>query len=413
MNILWLSHLIPYPPKGGVLQRSYNMIKELSKYHDVHLLAFNQKDLIGPFYPSIDDALSDSKKNLSKFCNEVYFFDIPSDKNKLTKLWLAFRSVFTKEPYNINWLKSKKFEHFLESYLKNTSFDFVVFDTISLILYFDLCSDIPSALDHHNIESHMLIRRATKEDNFLKRWYFKQEGQRLKRYEKKFCPNYSFNFTCSSVDSQRLRELSPKSTVETIPNGVDISYFYPWESTKDQDQTKSLIFAGTLSWYPNTEAVLFIAQKIWPLLKQEAPDVVIDIIGANPPPQIQQYAEQDPKFRVHGLVDDLRAMINSATVYICPIFDGGGTKLKILDALAMGKAIIATRLACEGIEVTNGLDVLFAETPEEFATGVVELFSNTSARKRLGHNARKLAEEKYSYTFIGKSLSVAIEKHSK
>ena len=167
----------------------------------------------------------------------------------------------------------------------------------------------------------------------------------------------------------------------------------------------SIIFAGTLSWYPNRQAVDFLAREIWPRLKAAAPKSSVDIVGANPPAELLELGRRDPDFRVHGFVDDVRTYLDRASVYVCPITDGGGTKLKILDALAMGKAIVADPIACEGIDVTDGVDVVFASRPEEYVSAIRRLFSDREERMRLGENARRLAEAKYAYSMIGEKLA--------
>lgn len=409
MKILWLSHFIPYPPKGGVLQRGYHLLKQTAKHHDVHLLAFNQKDLIAPLFSDVETGINEAKTALQKFCKTIEFLPIPCDQNKFTKKALAFKSLFTKFPYTLNWLESSEFEQRLKSILSETEFDFIHFDTISLAPFKHLCGSTPCSLDHHNIESHMLYRRAGKESNILKKLYFYQEGKRLERYEKLFCPEFTFNFTCSEIDTERLLEISPTSHAHTIPNGVDTEYFKP-----DSAYTKRnrLIFAGTLSWYPNIEAVNFIATKIWPEIKAQFPDIRLDIIGANPPDNIVALAKNDPAFHVHGFVDDIRPLLNEAKCYVCPIKDGGGTKLKIIDALSMGMAIIADDIACEGINVTDKKNVLFASTTEEYLTAIHSVLNNASLQNQLEQQARKLAVNEYSYDSIGMQLSALFVKYS-
>lgn len=402
MRILWLSHLVPYPPKGGVLQRSYNLIREVAKYHTVDLLAFNQTALLRPLFDDLDKGLAEAGTVLGSFCDNVEFLPIPSDQGRAGAYVLALKSLITKDPYTINWLKSKSFGKRIEQYLCKHDYDLVHFDTISLIPYMKYVNDVPIVLDHHNIESHMLLRRASKEDNALKKWYFLQEGRRLEKIEKVVCPNFSLNITCSDIDNDRLKSIAPGCKAEVIPNGVDVDYFKHDKSIK---QTKSLIFAGTLSWYPNIEAVRFIANILWPRIKELFPDVSIDIIGANPPSDLVDLSKKDPMFRVHGFVDDVRPYIDAAAAYLCPINDGGGTKLKILDALAMQKAIVAHSIACEGIDVTDGEDVMIADDADDYMRCLDKLLNDEDLRLCMGRHARQLAEEVYSYDKVGKKLS--------
>jgi glycosyltransferase involved in cell wall biosynthesis len=408
MKILWLSHLIPYPPKGGVLQRSYHLLNQLTKYHDVDLLAFNQKELIGPLFNSVEEGEQEALKHLSAICNKVEFFEIPCDKSPINKKLLAFKSLFTRFPYTLNWLLSEQFSARLKELIYKEKYDFIHFDTISLAPYLSSCNSIPTSLDHHNIESHMLFRRASKETNIVKKLYFFQEGKRLEKYERIYCPKFSFNFTCSDVDTKRLLEISPTSFAHTIPNGVDTTYFTP---EPPLEKKNSLLFIGTLNWYPNIEAVEFIAQKIWPQIKRDIPETQVDIIGANPPDSIKRVAQNDKNFYAHGFVDDILPYFKQAKCYVCPIKDGGGTKLKILDALSMGMAIVADPIACEGIDVTDRKDVVFAETPAQYMAAITEILQDQKLRETLQLNARKLAVKMYSFDNIGKELSSLFQKY--
>lgn len=409
MKILWLSHFVPYPPKGGVLQRGYHLLKQTSKEHEVHLLSFQQDDLMAPLFDNLEQGLYESKEHLSALCESVKILPIPSDKNKYTKYFTALKSLLTQYPYNINWLLSEEYAKELQKLISENTFDFIHFDTISLAPFKEHCMGIPCSLDHHNIESHMLIRRAKKESNLFKKAYYMQEGKRLEAYEKKKCPEFNFNFTCSDIDTQRLISLSPTSKVHTIANGVDTEYFNPEPFETKQD---SLLFIGTLSWYPNIEAVMFIANVIWPKIKDKLPSIHVDIIGVNPPQELVELSKQDPRFHVHGFVDDIIPFFKKTKCYVCPIKDGGGTKLKIVDALSMGMAIIADPIACEGIDVTDRHDVYFAQTQDEYVDGIIDILSNENTRHTLESNSRQLATDLYSYDSIGLGLSNLFIKYA-
>ncbi|MDX2505576.1 MAG: glycosyltransferase [Gammaproteobacteria bacterium] len=402
MRILWLSHLVPYPPKGGVLQRAHYMLREVARYHEVDLVAFNQKSLMAPFFPSLEVGLDEAEKVLGEFCRDTYFLDIPADKTKSGKYLMALKSIFSSDPYTINWLKSKEYAQLVDRLLAENEYDLVHFDTISLLPYFDSIGSIPAVLDHHNIESHMLLRRVENETNALKKWYYGQEGKRLEKFEKEYCPQFALNITCSEVDANRLQEIAVGCRAVEVPNGVDIDFF---KADGSEHRPNSLIFVGRLNWYPNTAAVRFIAHQLWPALKAAIPDINIDIIGANPPEDLVALSGEDLDFRVHGFVDDIHSFMNTAAVYLCPITDGGGTKLKILDALSMKKAIVAHPIACEGIRVSNGKNVMFAESVDDYVAAIKQLFKDGERRKAMGKEARALIEAEYSYTKIGKQLS--------
>ena len=402
MNVLWLSHLVPYPPKGGVLQRSYNLLREVSRYHQVTLIGFVQSDLISAMYSDLDVGMHDAVKHLRKFCDDIKFIEIPCEERIHGKKILASKSLFTATPYTINWLKSDRMHAVLRDVKKIKSFDVIHYDTISLSPYLAEFPLSPKVLDHHNIESHMMARRAQHENNIIKKTYFYLESKKLLKYEKAVCNNYDRHITCSELDSDRLKDVDPSLTIDVIPNGVDTNYFSP---KLDCCEPGTLIFAGGLSWYPNRDAMLYFARDIWPSLKVHLRGVVMNVVGKSPPSELVKLATIDDNYRVHGFVDDVREYIGRSEIYVCPIRDGGGTKLKILDACAMGKAIVAHPNSCEGLDMKDNVDVMLASTPEEFVEKIVYLHNNKDIRIGLGNNARKLVVDKYSFTGIGKKLS--------
>ena len=405
MRILWVSHLVPNPPKAGVLLRSHNLVKELSRHHHVDLLAFNQKGLVTPYFESYEQGTMQSYEFLSSICNKIRFIDCPMDKRKLSKFFCAMSSLIARNPYSVNWLKSKDFAQALAQMCQESNYDAIHFDTISLAPYINyINSDKPVVLtlDHHNVESHMLIRRAQQETNILRKIYFYQEGFRLQRIEEKYCPMFHSNITCSELDSNRFATFIKGANFKSIPNGVDVDFFKP---SHKQPESKRLIFIGTLDWYPNTRAVRFIAKEIWPRVKLRIPDIKIDIIGSRPPSDIVDISQAEANFNVHGFVDDIQIFLDTATAYVCPINDGGGTKLKILDAFSSGKAVIADPIACEGLNAQDEHNVLFASTPDEFVAQIERIINNPDLRMTLESNARKHVEDHFSFRAIGQELA--------
>ncbi|MGH8202865.1 MAG: glycosyltransferase family 4 protein [Steroidobacteraceae bacterium] len=408
MKVLWFSHLVPYPETGlGVLQRSYHLVRELSRAHEVYLLAFVQPRIIEDLLGDVDEGLQRAREHLEQYCARVELLPIPSERSASARLWLAARSLVGAHPFTIKWLQSEFARKVAADWNASIAFDVVHLDTLSLAPYRKMFPHSAKSLDHHNIESDMMLRRARIEKHPLKRLYFWQEGLRLRLYERRVCPRFDLNVTCSSLDTQRLERVAPGVVVAEVPNGVDTNYFQP---SRDREQPDSLVFAGNMSWYPNATAMLFFADRVWPVLKARVPGVTMDVIGGNPPRRLLALAASDGQFRVRGFVPDVRPYISRAALYVCPIMDGGGTKLKILDALAMGKAIVSHPIACEGIEVRDGRDVIFASEPNEFVINIATLLASPERRRQLSSNARSLAESSYSYAFIGRRLVNEIER---
>lgn len=402
MRILWLSHLVPYPPKGGVQQRSYNLIRELARHHEVDVVAFYQAA-----HHRDDNALQEAIAHMGQFCRMRAVLPLPVDGHRWRKPALALQSLWG-EPYTVRWTRCPRYAAAVAAAAADTAYDAVHLDTISLAPYAQLpgpLRQVPKLLNHHNIESAMLLRRAELERSPLKAWYYRQEGQRLERFEQATARWFAAHLVCSSLDADRLRSQCGQTLpIEVIPNGVDTGYFSP-DPTLPAPPPDSLVFAGRLSWYPNAAAMRWCVEDLWPRIKAQRPRARLAIVGSSPSAQLLQAAATDNALTVPGFVDDVRPWIQGAQVYLCPITDGGGTKLKILDALAMGCAIVAHPVACEGIDVTHGQNVLLAETAEGLVDHCLRLFEDAALRARLSAAAINLAESTYTFRSIGTKLA--------
>jgi glycosyltransferase involved in cell wall biosynthesis len=401
MRVLWVSHIIPYPPKSGVHLRSYNLLRAVAMQNEVDLVAFVQEPWLEIFYASHEEAIEDCGRHLRQFCRSVRFVSIEKLARPLGKVRTALEGLFFPQCYTIRWLQSIAAWNVFADLSRRTTYDLAHFDTLSLAPFRPLFSKIPATLGHHNVESHILRRRAQNEASWLKRWYFNQESRRVRSYEARVAYSFARHIACSELDCDRLRAIAPRISAVAIPNGVDVEYFCP---TAVATTNKSLIFVGSLNWYPNVDAVLFLLREVWPLLQARVPDVRLDIVGSAPPPSVLRLASSLADVRVHGFVDDVRPLMAAAAVYVCPIRDGGGTKLKLLDAFAMEKCVVAHPISCEGIEVIPGRHVLLAETARAFADCIQLMLENRAVRESIGKAARELVVSRYSFMQIGRQL---------
>lgn len=396
MNLLWISHNIPYPPKTGVLQRNYNLLREAARHADIYLLAVFKSDILPGDYD-----LDEARRELGKLCRHIEIVHLPIEASRAVLYRKALVSLVTRDPLSANWVKDAGMRKQLRSLVESVPFDLVHFDTVSLAAYRDDVGSVPRILNHHNIESHLLKRRIAFEPNPLKRTYYAIEGSKLERYEQRVCAEFDVNFTVSDLDRHRLLQLVPTARAEVIANGVDVEYF-----SHDGSATTpgNLVMASGMNWFPNRDAALYMCNEIWPLLSARMPGLTWTVVGASPPQQVVDLAARDPRVVVTGFVDDVRPYLSRAEIYLCPMRDGGGTRVKILDALSMSKPIVSTTMGCEGIAVTPGHDVLIADTPDEFVEQVERLHASEELRASLGLAARSLAMEKYSWPVIGRKL---------
>jgi glycosyltransferase involved in cell wall biosynthesis len=278
--------------------------------------------------------------------------------------------------------------------------------------------------DDHNAE-YVLQQRAFETDvRQPARWvgalYSLIQWKKLCRYEAMVCRLADQVVAVSEADEAALQRLVPGLEVTVVPNGVDTE-FYNDQFPMINDQSKSghwdldighcsLVFTGKMDFRPNVDAVLWFCQEVLPLVQRRMPDVRFYIVGQSPHRRVLRLAN-DPAVTITGYVDDVRPYIAGACVYVIPLRMGGGTRLKVLEAMAMGKPIVSTSLGCEGFEgLVPGRELSVADTPKEFARQVIELLGDAFRRENLGHAARRFVEEQYDWRLIVPKLEQLYEK---
>ena len=279
--------------------------------------------------------------------------------------------------------------------------DLVHLDTIGLAPYARQCGSVPTVLTHHNIESQLMTRRAEHEKSALGRAYGKLQAARLLRYERELCAHFPLNIVVSKADAALLESIAPGARTAVIPNGVDTDYFTPREG----EETPALIYAGGMNMFANRDAVEWFLETAWPLIKKAVPGVRFFALGARPSRAILDAAAADPAVEAPGFVDDIRPWVARAAVYVVPLRVGGGTRLKIVDAMAQGKAIVATTLGAEGIDANAGEHFVLADEPPAFADAVISLLHDPARRRALGAAARARVCETYAWPLLGRQIS--------
>ena len=400
MNILFISQVVPYPPHGGVLQRGYNLLRQISKRNNVHLLAFIHPDTL----PN-ENSLEEAYRKLGRFCNQVEFFPLWVKKSRAHFLLGTVLGIFSVEPFSVIAHRSKRLETRISEIMKSSKFDLVHFDTVGLAQFGKGHEEVPCLLTHHNIESKLLRRRAEVEKLFPARWYLSRQAEKLQRYENQKAKKFGSNIMVSELDAQEIKLLIPGVKTSVVSNGVDLEYFSP----RQENESEALIYTGGMNMFANRDAVSFFVKEILPIIRNAIPSVEFYAIGQNPPSHMLEMASKDDRIKVPGYVDDIRPYVNRAQVYVVPLRVGGGTRLKILDAMAMGKAIVSTSVGCEGLDVSPGSNIIVADDPEKFAAKTIEALKDRAMRAKLGKAARKLVQEKYSWERIGEQLQEVYE----
>lgn len=378
-------------------------MRQVASQHEVHLVSLTKSrnrpgfDDAGRCYPEPD-----------AFCAQVESFPIPAEKSALHRAWVLGKGLVSNKAYDVRWLRSEDLREFLEILAdRSASYDLVHVDTVGLMQYGGVLPGNAIALNHHNIESHMMHRRADREGNPLARWYLGREARRLRRLEADVCARCSVNLVVSDLEAQRLQDVVGTASVKVVPNGVDVEYFAPSDLGKTSGQD-GLVFIGRHSWYPNKDAVEWFLDAIWPTLARERPDRTFTLVGSSPPARAQGYSGPGT-VETTGFVPDVRPYMEKSQIYVCPIRTGGGTRLKILDAMAMGMPLVATPMSVEGLGLEGNRHFLPAESPDEFVEAIRELERNDRLRKRLATRAREEAVERFSWSTIGEDLEAAYQ----
>ena len=246
--------------------------------------------------------------------------------------------------------------------------------------------------------------RSEDHPGIARRLHLRREARMLACAERRFASRAQINLVVSERDAELLGKVVPGVAARVVANGVDTDYFAPRRARGHGDG--GLVFAGGMDWYPNRDAARFFATELLPALLGDRPERRAAWIGREPPPEVLA-AARDARLVAPGFVDDVRPWLDAASIYLCPIRDGGGTRLKILDALAMAKPLVATALAVEGLGLAEERHYLRAESPAAFVQQVTRLETDAALRRRLAEAGRRLVEERFAWPIVGCALESA------
>lgn len=344
MKILFLSTIVPYPPQNGHAQRTYNLIREAAKSHEVHLMAFAQK-------PSE----MESVKLMSHVCTTAQAFPV---RHKVSKIQFAaglFLNLFSRMPYECARYDNPDMRKAIRDLVRKVHFDVLHCDTLVLAVYRNELPSVPMVLVNHNVESILNRRRAQREANPLAQLYIGLQAKKLEWYERKICAQSQGCVAVSEQDRAALMNIAPSCDPVVVSNGVDLEYFSPGE--EDKVKPNSIVFCGGLYWVPNADGIHWFVRNILARVRAVIPDASLTIIGADPPRKILEL-HSPPVVTVTGFLDDVRPTLREAACVVVPLLVGGGSRLKILDALSMSKPVVSTAIGCEGLRVTHELSLI-------------------------------------------------------
>lgn len=389
MNLLFLTPQLPYPPRQGAALRNWGLIAHLASRHRVSLLSFlapGQDPLPAP--------------PLSRACARIE--TVPQPQRSLTRRLRDL--LLTPLPDMALRLESEAFRRLLAEWLAQEPFDGVHIEGIELAPYLDVIEAARPrpfiVFDDHNCE-YLLQKRAFLTDltNPL-RWhgaaYSFIQWQRLRRYETDVCRRADHVAAVSEADALALRRLAADFRLIVVPNGIDTAVYRPDIAPVPGMGEAALVFTGTMDFRPNVDAVLWFARRVLPRIRQAIPQAHLWIVGQRPHRRLEPL-RGNPAVTLTGQVEDVRPYIAGAAVYVAPLRMGGGTRLKLLEAMALERAVVATSLGAEGFPVTNGRELVLADDPLQFASAVIALLRQPDRRTAMGRAARLFVQDHYDW----------------
>ena len=348
---------------------------------------------------------------LKKYCQDVHLVYRRSDESMFLRYFNAFTNLlYPVRPFHAVNYYSRKFKNMLVRILAGRKFDIIQIGFLQMAQYVNVITNgTPVLLDTHNVDHFLMNRYAQVEMNILKKKYLQYQTEKLKKYEMKMYPRFDRCLMVSREEMEAGQAITNKqANFCVITIGVDLDYFSP--PSQPVKTTADLIFTGTMSGEMNINAVLFFYQNILPLIKKQIPHVKLMVVGTNPDKKIINLGRRDPYIEVTGTVPDIRPYMSRSKVVIVPLQIGAGVRTKIGEAMAMGIPVISTSIGCEGTKVTQGKDIIIADTPTEFANQTIRLLRDEKLRTKLVENGRKLVCSIYNWdAIVGNLYSTYVE----
>lgn len=393
MRLLVISLSAPVPANAGHKMRNWSVLRALAEEgHLVTLLTF------------ADPAEEFDLTVVREVCNDVIV--VPLQMQNLTsKTNYARRiaSLFSSKPYAIRRFASAEMRMRVESELASGSYGAMICESAYAMVNV-LQTGAPIVLDNHNVEHLILARYSAFERNPAKRLYAALEARRLRNMEREACKRATVSLCCSEADREHFQALWPSGDFRVVPNCIDVGRYSPTSC----EEPRTVLYQGGMDWFPNRDAVEFFVESMLPRLREAVPDLKFVIAGRNPSSEFRQKLSRLPNVVVTGTVPDMRPVIGEATVCVVPLRIGSGTRLKILEAAAMGKAIVSTRVGAEGLEFRDSKEIMLADTPEEFISATTRLLLNPDLRMQMGRAAQVRVEQAYSFSALRQSLRFAL-----
>jgi polysaccharide biosynthesis protein PslH len=398
VRILWVKAggLVPLDSGGKI--RSYNILRELARDHAVTFFSY---------YAAHDN---DQHQSLKDICEDVVCVPLRLPEPKSARELLDYsRYLFSLESYSLMKYCRPVVRRELKKLLERESFDAIVCDFIFAAPVIPWDIPTPKIVFTHNVEAMIWNRHYKVASNPIWKMLSWREWKTMERAERLYLRKADHVLAVSEEDRKEFLSFIDPSKITVIPTGVDVDYFQP---QPDKEQKNSLVFTGSMDWLPNEDGIVFFIEQVLPLIRVQIPEVLLRVVGRKPSRRLRELAAREPKVELTGWVDDVRPYLAEGEVCIVPLRIGGGTRLKIFEAMAMGKAVVSTAIGAEGLPVKHGESILLADNPEDFARQAIELIRDPIRRNQIGSAAHKLVKENFGWASVAKALARELEQLS-
>lgn len=389
VKILWVKagKLLPVDTGGKI--RSFNLLRELDARSRVTLLSY---------YGGERDAEYE-RQIVGAFSNAVPVHTKAPDGSGAAAAFDYAAKVLRRTPYAVSKFTSPLVRGLVADWDRERRFDVLVCDFLSASMNFPSRLQTPSLLFQHNVESILWRRQAAAERHPLKRLVYRLEAEKMERYERAAVAGFDHVLAVSDADRAAMATMTAAARISVVPTGVDTKAFRP--TARNSSPEPIVLFLGSMDWEPNIDGVQYFVDAIWPRIRAAVPAARFQVVGRNPGLSVRRLASES--IEIVGTVSSVVEYLHRAAAVVVPLRVGGGTRLKIYEAMAAAKAVVSTTVGAEGLDVTNGRDILLADTPDQFASALSRILVDPRERRRLEDEALTTAS-RYDWSAVAEQF---------
>lgn len=395
MKVLFLSSWFPYPPDNGSRIRIFNLIRQLSKEHDITLLSFSRDGKV----------TEDRLETMQRYCSTVQAIPLAPFRPS------SFRSIlglFSSRPRSFVDTYSRQMQGLVERARREGDFSVVIASQITTAPYTVTLEGLPRVFEE--VELATLREQYTNQSRISRRLRYGLTWWKTRRFTAHLLRQFDGCTVVSQQERANVLSIAPNCRrVVVVPNGVDLGRY---KGDFGAPEPGTLVFPGALTYNANFDAMAFFLHQVFPLVKARRPEVVLRITGNTNGVPVD-HLPLDQSVILTGYLDDVRPTMAQSWACVVPLRVGGGTRLKILEAMALGTPVVSTSKGAEGLEAMHGEDILIADTPAEFADAVLHVLDDRALRAKLATNGRRLVESRYGWEGIGEKLDQLLRKVAK